>query len=193
MMDHSVSGSNSQQRHCRIPLEEQSLSQESCNHANQYPVANNGKNGESSVGSHAPQLIQTEPIIPGERDEAVPLSGSPYFTCIVSKSQTQPPFQLGVPRRFCSLLPSESVSVFLSCGRRTWEMRYCGDSPLKRFDRGWKNFAIDNNLKIGDGCVFELIDHKNMKFQVRILRGEIPSPVVGSAGGQSYDRPILID
>ncbi|XP_038982890.1 B3 domain-containing protein Os04g0386900-like [Phoenix dactylifera] len=162
-------------------------------HADQYPVANNGKNGESSVGSHAPQLIQTEPITPAVQDEAVPLSGSPYFTCIVSKSQTQSPFQLAVPRRFCSLLPSESVSVFLSCERRTWEMRYCGSSSLKRFDRGWKKFAIDNNLKIGDGCVFELTDHKNMKFQVRILRGEIPSPVVDSAGGQSYDTPIMID
>lgn len=67
-------------------------------------------------------------------------------------------------------------------------MRYCGDSSLKRLDHGWSKFAIDNNLKVGDGCVFELTNTENIKFRVRILRGEIPTP----AGGQSSDHPILI-
>jgi hypothetical protein len=35
---------------------------------------------------------------------------------------------------------------------------------------GWKTFAIDNNLKVGDVCNFELILSTNMTFQVHIFR-----------------------
>jgi hypothetical protein len=35
---------------------------------------------------------------------------------------------------------------------------------------GWKNFVMDNNLKPGDVCVFELTKSTGVSFQVVIFR-----------------------
>jgi hypothetical protein len=53
-------------------------------------------------------------------------------------------------------------------------MIYNGQNRGKLFDsNGWGNFVKDNNLKLGDACVFELMEHSKDKivFQVQILRG----------------------
>ena len=36
--------------------------------------------------------------------------------------------------------------------------------------KGWKQFATDNNLEIGDGCIFELVNKIEMLFQVTVNR-----------------------
>nr|CAD1845046.1 unnamed protein product [Ananas comosus var. bracteatus] len=122
--------------------------------------------------------MSAEPAECKAQDEVVPLSGNPYFTIIISKSQIQQPFRLVVPKEFRELLPPS---------------RYCGDRYLKRFETGWKKFAIENNLEIGDGCVFELMDNENLNFGVRVLKGEIPSLVRNIEDGRSSDSPIMID
>ncbi|PON54050.1 B3 DNA binding domain containing protein [Parasponia andersonii] len=35
---------------------------------------------------------------------------------------------------------------------------------------GWKDFAVDNNLEVGDVCIFELLDGTEISFQVSIVR-----------------------
>nr|CAD1845052.1 unnamed protein product [Ananas comosus var. bracteatus] len=137
--------------------------------------------------------MSAEPAECKAQDEVVPLSGNPYFTIIISKSQIQQPFRLVVPKEFRELLPPSPVWLTLSCKNKTWEVRYCGDRYLKRFETGWKKFAIENNLEIGDGCVFELMDNENLNFGVRVLKGEIPSLVRNIEDGRSSDSPIMID
>jgi hypothetical protein len=56
-----------------------------------------------------------------------------------------------------------------------WPARYRirMSSTGLRFElsNGWKTFSIDNNLKVGDVCNFELIlSTNNMTFQVHIFR-----------------------
>ncbi|XP_072974023.1 B3 domain-containing protein Os04g0386900-like [Typha angustifolia] len=126
-----------------------------------------------------------------EEEESVPLSGKPYFTSILAKSQVQGPYQMVIPSRFYSFLPTECVPVVLSYRKKNWEMRYYGDRSLRRFDSGWRHFAVDNNLRIGDACVLQLMDEKNLKFEVRILRGDIPEEF--AVNGQSSDSPIVIE
>jgi len=57
---------------------------------------------------------------------------------------------------------------------RVWPAKYLiRMSPTGlRFElsSGWKTFAKDNNLKVGDACNFELILSTNMTFQVHIFR-----------------------
>lgn len=51
-------------------------------------------------------------------------------------------------------------------------MRYSfGDyrNAIPRFESGWLTFARDNNLKIGDVCVFVLLEVINLSFEVVIL------------------------
>ena len=39
-----------------------------------------------------------------------------------------------------------------------------------KFRQGWKKFAQDNNLKVGDVCIFELINGVEVAFKVSIFR-----------------------
>ncbi|KAG0473102.1 hypothetical protein HPP92_014959 [Vanilla planifolia] len=119
-----------------------------------------------------------------------PLMGIPYFTSIMSKSQVQSPYLLVIPNSFNKSLPRANVAAVLVCGGKTWDIKYCGDCSLRRFGSGWKKFAKDNDLKIGDGCIFELMDNKELKFRVQILDGQIPTKFVKRG---SSDRPICID
>lgn len=70
-------------------------------------------------------------------------------------------------------------------------MRYLGGRSIRRFDGGWKHFAVDNKLRIGDGCVFELMDDANLRFEVRTLSGQVPSLFAGAT--RSNEVPIVID
>ncbi|KAI0500854.1 hypothetical protein KFK09_019072 [Dendrobium nobile] len=120
-----------------------------------------------------------------------PLTGNPYFTSVVVKSQVESPYQLMIPKSFHKSLPNATLQVPLVHQGKTWVVKYYGESALKRFGTGWKKFALENKLKIGDGCVFELIDDdEELKLGVQILNGQIPLEFIrlGSA-----EKPINLD
>ncbi|URE05333.1 B3 domain-containing protein [Musa troglodytarum] len=94
-------------------------------------------------------------------------------------------FLQALPKRIRELLPPSTVPVVLSYGSRTWEVVYYGDQSFQRFGCGWKKFVVDNNLKEGDGCVFELMDTGNIQFKVQILRGDLPALGAGGGDGRS--------
>nr|QDX18296.1 B3 domain-containing protein Os04g0386900-like isoform X1 [Cymbidium sinense] len=120
----------------------------------------------------------------------LPLLGNPYFVSIMAKSHVKVPYQLVIPASFRNALPRATVQGILACRGKTWEIRYCGDCSLRRFSCGWRKFAEDNDLKMGDGCVFELMDDKVLTFRVQILDGQIPARVFKRG---SLERPINID
>ena len=68
------------------------------------------------------------------------------------------------------------------------------DGIRKRFDTNWRKFAVDNGLKIGDACVFELEECSGSKlvFRVQILDGEIPPELAQKIPGASANYPINI-
>jgi hypothetical protein len=49
---------------------------------------------------------------------------------------------------------------------RTWIVKYC----MRKISSGWKTFVSDNNLKLGDVCLFEMINRKSYAFKVLIFR-----------------------
>lgn len=56
---------------------------------------------------------------------------------------------------------------------RVWPVRYqIRTSNTTRFElsTGWKRFAEDNNLKVRDVCIFELITGTKLTFLVHIFR-----------------------
>ncbi|XP_047064410.1 B3 domain-containing protein Os04g0386900-like [Lolium rigidum] len=125
----------------------------------------------------------------------VPLSGKPYFACVLCKSHVQAPFQMVVPRSLASFLPSKSTPATLTWQGRSWEMRFTGGRLIQRLDAGWKSFALDNALRLGDGCVFELEagDGESVVFRVQVLRAEIPAGIRERAGGYTASSPLLLD
>ncbi|MCL7022317.1 hypothetical protein MKW94_030503 [Papaver nudicaule] len=126
-----------------------------------------------------------------EQNEPYFLTDKPYFHCILGKSQL---YSMGIPKSVNQLLPEQEVPVVLSYQNKTWKVKYYGSRANKKFDPSWKYFVQDNNLKVGDGCVFELKEHSNecIKFRIQILDGDIPSEFLDRVDGKTKDHPIVI-
>ncbi|XP_040379035.1 B3 domain-containing protein Os04g0386900-like [Oryza brachyantha] len=153
-----------------------------------------GGDGDIAAGpepSPAPATATEEAPRPG----VLPLLGKPYFTCIMCKSHVQPPFQVVVPRSFAPFLPSKTAPATVTWRGRSWGMRFTGGRLIQRLEAGWRGFAVDNDLRLGDGCVFELVDGggDRVEFRVQVLRAEIPARITGRAGGCTSATPIVID
>ncbi|CAL5331002.1 unnamed protein product [Camellia sinensis] len=131
-----------------------------------------------------------------EVDEFWPLSGKPYFHVFLSKSQLKPLYQLHLPVKAHPVLPSSRIPVVLTYRGKNWEIILHGDSSRKRFDPpSWRTFASDNDLKVGDACLFELVEFSssNHKFRVQILRGDFPSVLLERVNGETPNTPIVVD
>ena len=100
-----------------------------------------------------------------------------------------------VPRSLAPFLPATTVPATVTRHGRSWEMRFTGGRQIQRLEAGWRGFALDNGLMLGDGCVFELLDGKpeGVVFRVQVLRAHIPEEIRERAGGYTPSSPILID
>ncbi|XP_039035648.1 cell division cycle-associated protein 7-like [Hibiscus syriacus] len=59
---------------------------------------------------------------------------------------------------------------------KTWSAEYrtilgCNERPYVKLCNGWGAFVRDNNIQVGDVCIFELIDCIDISFQVFICGG----------------------
>ena len=54
----------------------------------------------------------------------------------------------------------------------TWSVKFCfyEAQTNAKFRQGWRKFARDNNLKVCDVCIFELINGVEVAFKVSIFR-----------------------
>ncbi|KAL2943724.1 hypothetical protein RDABS01_032071 [Bienertia sinuspersici] len=133
-------------------------------------------------------------------DDIEPLSGKPFFAIDIAKSHVGHlhKYQLVyIPFGVCSDTskhddtsdPHSWQKVF---GRRLILVK--SSIYYKKLDNRWKAFAEDNKLKVGDVCVFELMESSdtNLKFKVRVLRGDFPSALVGKQDG-TIGNPIVVD
>ncbi|XP_058730598.1 B3 domain-containing protein Os04g0386900-like [Vicia villosa] len=140
------------------------------------------------------------------RDEIKPLSGKPYFHVVIAKSHVSPRNVMVPSGKMCQKLPYDAtIPTVLNCRGKSWDMTYNGQNKFKQFDTtGWRNFVKDNNLKIGDACVFELMENSEEKivFEVQILRGGFPGideceeePIFRSklSGTGESDSPYVIE
>ena len=55
---------------------------------------------------------------------------------------------------------------------KKWQVNWLGNSKGYTFSGGWKRFASDHDLKVGDICILELIQPmaKSQTFKVHIFR-----------------------
>ncbi|POO02687.1 B3 DNA binding domain containing protein, partial [Trema orientale] len=69
---------------------------------------------------------------------------------------------------------NEDVILKLPNGKKTWLVKYFFGEHKKAaplFRGGWKAFARDNDLKVGDVCVFVLLEGEvKVSFEVLIFR-----------------------
>ncbi|KAG6514115.1 hypothetical protein ZIOFF_024455 [Zingiber officinale] len=98
-----------------------------------------------------------------------------------------------IPKGFYNHLRDILITAIFSCEGKTWEVMYFGDRVSKYFGSGLNNFIFDNDIREGDGVVFELIHKKNLHFRVQILHVDVHFHAKDGDDGGSTDNPILID
>ncbi|KAK6919834.1 B3 DNA binding domain [Dillenia turbinata] len=128
-------------------------------------------------------------------DEFFMLSDKYYFASTLTKSHVKSSYHMGVPLKMFSLLPNATIPAVLTYQNKDWKLLYHGENPKnKRFGVGWRDFVTDNDLKIGDACVFELREcgNEKLKFRVQILRGDFPDELLARICG-TYVSPIDIE
>ena len=74
-------------------------------------------------------------------------------------------------------LPLKSRVLILQCHGKSWEVICRIQVPkaqrkVKRLSKGRARFARDNNLQLGDICLFEPLKTKKYRMNVRIIRKE---------------------
>ncbi|KAL6874409.1 hypothetical protein ACP4OV_013429 [Aristida adscensionis] len=152
------------------------------------------KSGDATVGpSDGADLSLAKPCAERIQPRILPLLGKPYFSCIMCKSHIQTPFQVVVPRSLAPFLPAATAPATVRWGGRRWEMRFTGGRQIQRLEAGWRGFAVESGLRLGDACVFELLDGAAVVFRVQVLRAYIPVAIRERAGGYTSSSPIVID
>ncbi|KAE9607332.1 hypothetical protein Lal_00026554 [Lupinus albus] len=148
----------------------------------------------AEVENPTPLLLLPDSTTNSDGGQVQSLSSELYFDVVLSKTHLSDGYRMGLPNNISSKLPLFEVPAVLNYRGKSWDIMYKGRSKIRKwFDcGGWKIFADDNCLNIGDACIFELMEYSNQKivFKVQILRGNIPSK---NHFGMRPDEPIVID
>ncbi|RLN07417.1 B3 domain-containing protein [Panicum miliaceum] len=181
---------------------------------------NNGMDGDKIL------LPTMDDLNEDQKQLNTPLSSAnPYFTTTMTRRQVEKPFQLvrmevshlsfmqftqlnvvpcscaqEIPTRLHRHLPESRVPAVLLCRNQSWAVSYSGDLKCKKLGAEWRDFAVDNSLRIGDAWVFEIItpaagetgsegDGK-VVFWVQVLRGDLPEEITSRSA--TSDEPIVI-
>ena len=92
-------------------------------------------------------------------------------------------------------LPFVAAPAILTCGGEKRNLCYGGAKTKYKFCTRWNKFGDDNNLKEGDGLVFELSECNSDKieFKIQILREDFSAQLVPKdVEGINTDNPIII-
>ncbi|XP_061358903.1 putative B3 domain-containing protein Os03g0621600 [Gastrolobium bilobum] len=107
-------------------------------------------------------------------------SKSPSFT-VVMKPAYVDGYDLAVPVQFAEIyLKKKERNILLQVlDGRTWTCKY----RFPRISSRWKKFVTDNDLKVGDVCLFEMTNIRDLSLKVHIfpLAEESNSPSVQGA------------
>ncbi|KAK9012422.1 hypothetical protein V6N11_040477 [Hibiscus sabdariffa] len=103
-------------------------------------------------------------------------SQNPFFTRVMQPSFLTDKYRMGLPNIFArKYLTEKRCKIHCVVDGKTWTMEYNNTSKrfVPRICNGWKDFSVDNELVLGDVCVFKLVNVTEITFNVFIFRGEV--------------------
>ncbi|XP_048334524.2 B3 domain-containing transcription factor VRN1 isoform X1 [Ziziphus jujuba] len=101
-------------------------------------------------------------------------SKNPFFWISLSPTYVVQRY-MNIPKKFFeNHLRDKSTNVILKNSKGgTWLVQYVfkivEKKPIGKFCTGWNKFVRDNNVQVGDVCLFELIKGQQISFRVRIF------------------------
>ncbi|KAK8653762.1 hypothetical protein V6N13_127746 [Hibiscus sabdariffa] len=135
---------------------------------------NEGESG--ALGCPKPDIMgKMEPPTSTEKQACIRASafkpGNPSFNVVMRPSYVLTDVSLNIPYQFAKryFKKSGEITLRVSDGR-TWIMNYKRNVTKAKFLRNnWRAFVLDNNLKVGDTCVFELLNENENLLEVTIF------------------------
>ncbi|KAF0921954.1 hypothetical protein E2562_020641 [Oryza meyeriana var. granulata] len=101
-------------------------------------------------------------------------SNYPVFVAVMTKSNIiRQPCYLAICRKYANkYLPRKEQMLTLQRQGRRWQVQFrINKRNLRMLSNGWRKFTRDNELQIGDTCLFELLSNKNSyTMNVQIIR-----------------------
>ncbi|KAL5547268.1 hypothetical protein UlMin_006955 [Ulmus minor] len=104
-------------------------------------------------------------------------SEKPFFAVSMYPSHIRGTCRLHMPYKFAKtyINKNESEIILRVSNGGSWSVHYITrerpfGSPVAELCDGWKKFVQDNNLEVGDVCIFELINGNEISFRVSITQ-----------------------
>ncbi|VVA09619.1 PREDICTED: B3 [Prunus dulcis] len=123
------------------------------------------------LGSTEHFYSKTQMENPSEALEAAKKFSSkhPFFRAIMRKAYVDKG-RLVIPKSFQASCIGKKKYVRLQDSKRRWIVKCISRRNSSRLSAGWYQFVRDRALKVGDVCVFELIDRNDAVMKVSIFR-----------------------
>ncbi|XP_060192862.1 uncharacterized protein LOC132622293 [Lycium barbarum] len=135
-----------------------------------------GKHAQQSKTSGMGRVVAKEMVVAYHKAKAF-TSENPFFISFMQPSyvcqacsQMKLSMTLPVTKKFFTTKHSDVVLQVSS--KRTWAVKCILGTANAKFTAGWKEFVLDNNLKVGDVCVFERVGRSKLLFNVIIFPSE---------------------
>ncbi|XP_037419001.1 putative B3 domain-containing protein Os08g0325100 [Triticum dicoccoides] len=105
-----------------------------------------------------------------QKVEHIP-SDNPTFVAMMSKCNVTGTFTLSVPKQYVKRHVGDTErNICLQCLGKRWEVQFGGRPEEKRIISGWRRFVKDNDVEMGDICIFELLKKcKTCTMEVHII------------------------
>ncbi|KAH1154680.1 hypothetical protein GLYMA_18G155000v4 [Glycine max] len=103
-------------------------------------------------------------------------SCNPFFLTVMHRTHISSHGSLNLPMKFCrshlDLHKKRRLISLQVLSGRIWPAKYQihKQKTAIRFKLSWNAFVKDNNLKVGDVCIFELVHGTKLTFLVHIFR-----------------------
>ncbi|KAM0861644.1 hypothetical protein ACQ4PT_045752 [Festuca glaucescens] len=97
----------------------------------------------------------------------------PIFVAVMGKSNIDSKCFLTFPSHYAEKYLREETRLYLQLLGKEWEVSVTDNSARheKKLGSGWQKFVKDNNLKMGDICLFELLSNESRcTMEVYIIR-----------------------
>ncbi|KAK3412462.1 hypothetical protein EUGRSUZ_I01211 [Eucalyptus grandis] len=100
-------------------------------------------------------------------------SDFPFFMSYMRRSTVEKAKLLPVPSKFAKehFLWRRTNIVLRDAEGQTWKVAHHCNGKRHYFSRGWRAFLYDNELKIGDVCIFEVRNKKEVQVHIYRLPG----------------------
>ncbi|KAK7818027.1 b3 domain-containing transcription factor vrn1 [Quercus suber] len=115
-------------------------------------------------------------------------SKNPFFMVVMQPSYVCPGHSLSISSSFAKKYMRKMSGEFVilrSLNGGTWSVKFSfyKAQTKAKFRLGWKKFARDNNLKVADVCIFELINGVEVAFKVSIFQAanDIDCPLLNGS------------